>query len=98
MGEEVAFEALVQRHLDLVYSAALRQLDGDHCHAEDVAQSMFVELYRKAGGCWGILRFPAGSTPQRASKREASSARSCAGLSGSIGHTPCRPSTVKPLL
>jgi hypothetical protein len=34
-GDEMAFRKLVVRHLDLVYSAALRQLNGDADLAED---------------------------------------------------------------
>ena len=45
---EAAFAALVQRHLDLVYSAALRRLSGDTHHATDVAQSVFLSLARHA--------------------------------------------------
>jgi RNA polymerase sigma factor (sigma-70 family) len=45
---ESAFTELVRRHLDLVYAAALRQLDGDESAAKDVAQSVFVDLARKA--------------------------------------------------
>lgn len=46
--DEDAFSELVSRHFDLVFSTALRQLNGDTHLAKDVAQTVFTDLARKA--------------------------------------------------
>jgi RNA polymerase sigma factor (sigma-70 family) len=47
-GSDAAFRELVTRYVDLVYSTALRLVEGDTHRAEDVAQTVFVDLARLA--------------------------------------------------
>jgi RNA polymerase sigma factor (sigma-70 family) len=49
-GSEEAFRELVTRYLALVYSTAIRLVGGDTHLAEDIAQTVFVDLARKARG------------------------------------------------
>lgn len=45
---EPAFRELVRQRIDFVYATALRQVHGDSHLAEEVAQSVFLDLARKA--------------------------------------------------
>src|SRR5207253_984862 len=47
-GAEAAFNEIVSRHATLVYATSLRILQGNQHLAYDVAQSVFLDLTRKA--------------------------------------------------
>src|SRR5438093_6928950 len=50
---EPAFGQIVDRHVNVVYSAAWRAVGGDAHLAQDVAQTVFADRARKA---WGLPR------------------------------------------
>ena len=47
-GSDAAFRELVTRYVDLVFSTALRLVEGDTHRAQDVVQTVFVDLARVA--------------------------------------------------
>lgn len=79
--DDAAFTELAERHVHLVFSAALRQLNGDSHLAEDVTQAVFGELLRKAPGLVqhpslaGWLHLTASHIAARARRTEARRAR-----------------------
>src|SRR5688500_16837020 len=44
-GDPAAFQALVERHRSMVYRVAY-QFAGNHFDAEDIAQEVFIKVYR----------------------------------------------------
>lgn len=78
-ADQGAFADLVRRHLDFVYGAALRHVNGDRHRAEDVCQQVFVDLARKApslakhpclmGWLYAGTRFTAINTIRREQRR-----------------------------
>jgi RNA polymerase sigma factor (sigma-70 family) len=55
-GSERAFRELVERRINLVHSAALRESGGDGSFAQDITQAVFTELARNANS---LARHPA---------------------------------------
>lgn len=67
-GSDAAFRELVNRYIDLVYSTALRLVEGDTHRAEDVSQTVFLDLARKARTL-PVLSWSAASVTVRASRK-----------------------------
>ncbi|MDB6037660.1 MAG: hypothetical protein JWM99_1501 [Verrucomicrobiales bacterium] len=55
---QTAFAEIVHRYTDFVYSAALRQVNGDSGLASDVSQTVFLDLVRKARSLPGNISLP----------------------------------------
>jgi DNA-directed RNA polymerase specialized sigma24 family protein len=55
-GSERAFRELVTAYIDFVFSTALRIVGGDRHLAEDITQTVFADLARKAATLPADLR------------------------------------------
>lgn len=85
---EPAFRALVDRHIDWLYSVALRQVGGDAHLAEDVCQEVFASVARKAetlmefealnGWLFKAARFAASDLVRRERRRRNNEEEACA--------------------
>lgn len=63
---EPAFAELVHRHINLVYSVALRYVSNSH-DAQDVTQAVFIILAEKPRACAKEPRSPGGCMKPRGS-------------------------------
>jgi RNA polymerase sigma factor (sigma-70 family) len=106
---ENAFSELVQRHANLVYGAALRQLNGDADLARDVTQMVFTDLARKsrvllqhgslAGWLYTSARFSAAKLARSEERRQTREQRaSLMNNSDSTPETLGDPAQLRPLI
>lgn len=56
-GDEAAFAALVERYQHRIFGFCARMLGGDRAEAEDLAQDVFLTVYRNAGEFRGDCAF-----------------------------------------
>ena len=106
-GSDAAFRELVSRYVDLVYSTALRLVDGDAHRAQDVAQTVFVNLSHKAqtlpadvslGGWLHRDTCLAAGHVMRGERRRQSRERQAAEMNALQNHADADYSLVTPLL
>jgi RNA polymerase sigma factor (sigma-70 family) len=106
-GSEAAFVELVARYLNLVYATAMRMVAGDVVLAEDVAQTVFIDLARNArklpddvmlGGWLHRHTCFVASKLVRAECRRRSRERQAVEMNSQIDHSEANLAEVRPLL
>jgi len=106
-GSESAFRELVKRYINLVHSTALRLVQGDAPLAEDITQTVFVDLARKAhtlppdvmlGGWLHRDACFAAGTAMRSERRRHFRERQAVAMNVPEDHTAANLALVAPLL
>lgn len=106
-GSEPAFRELLTRYIDLVYSAAVRLVGGDTHLAQDVTQTVFIDLARKArtlprdvllGGWLHHHTVFVAATIMRGERRRQLRERQAVEMNGLQDHTEANLAQVTPIL
>jgi RNA polymerase sigma factor (sigma-70 family) len=106
-GSEAAFRELVARYVNMVHSTALRLVNGDAYLAEDVTQTVFLNLARKAGTLSGEVIIGGwlhrhacfvASTVMRGNRRRQNRERQAVEMNATDDHSAANLSKVAPLL
>jgi RNA polymerase sigma factor (sigma-70 family) len=106
-GSEAAFRELVDRYVSLVHSTALRLVNGDTHLAEDITQTVFLNLARKAGTLSGEVMIGGwlhrnacfvASTMMRGERRRQNRERQVVAMNTMEDHSAANLDKVAPLL
>lgn len=106
-GSDTAFRELVNRYVNLVHSTALRLVNGDAHLAEDVTQTVFMDLARKAaslpadvmlGGWLHRDTCLAAGTTMRGERRRHFRERQAVAMNVPDDHTAANLAAVAPIL
>jgi RNA polymerase sigma factor (sigma-70 family) len=106
-GSEAAFRELVSRYVSMVHSTALRLVNGDSHLAEDVTQTVFLNLARKAGTLSGDVMIGGwlhrhacfvASTMMRGDRRRQNRERQAVAMNATQDHSAENLARVAPLL
>jgi len=106
-GSEADFRELAARYVNMVHSTALRLVNGDSHLAEDVTQTVFMNLARKAGALSGEVVLGGwlhrdacyvASTLMRGNRRRENRERQAVEMNATEDHTAANLASVAPLL